>query len=303
MSSAPTKVLVLGARGRLGAALVREYAASCEVLSCGRGEADLSNPGSVADLVRSSRPDTVINCAAMTNVDECETAREIADTVNAAAPAAIARAAEEVGARLVHISTDYVFSGAGGELLAEDAPTGPISWYGETKLRGEQGVLAAGVRHSVVRVSWVFGPDRDSFIDKALQTALRGEPVRAVADKFSSPGYTLDIADALRALMIGEAPGGIYHVCNSGVCSWQQWAQQALDAAAAAGVPLRTRSVEPIALADIKAMVARRPVHTPMSCARIEALLGRPMRPWQEAVEAYVQLLLETGRLRLTDAK
>ena len=160
-------------------------------------------------------------------------------------------------------------------------------------------MLAAGDRHAIVRVAWVFGPDRDSCVDKALQTALRGEPVKAVADKWSSPSYTLDIAEAVRVLCDNKAPGGIYHVCNRGVCTWRDWAEEGIKAAVALGLPVKTCEVEPLKLADITAMVAQRPVYTSMTCARIEGLLGRPLRSWQEAVADYVRLLSEEGRLHI----
>ena len=292
-------MLIFGARGRLGAALARAYAADWNVIALGRTEGDLSDPAAAAALVRAEHPAIVLNSAAMTNVDVCETERELARTVNADAAGALARACTQVGARLVHISTDYVFSGQAKEPYAEDSRPDPISWYGETKHQGEEQVLAAGDQHTIARVSWVFGPDRDSFVDKALQTALRGEPVRAVADKWSSPSYTLDIAEALRVLCADNAPGGIYHVCNRGVCTWRDWAEEGIKAAAALGLPVKTREVEPLKLADITAMVAQRPVYTPMTCARIEGLLGRPLRSWQEAVSDYVRLLSEEGRFQI----
>ena len=295
--AAHPKILILGARGRLGAALAREYAREADVIACGRQEADLANPAAAAAAVTAAGPDIVINCAAMTNVDECESARDLAETVNCRAPAAIARACSQTGARMIHISTDYVFIGDATEPYAEDAATGPISWYGETKLAGEAGVLGAGGRHAVVRVAWVFGPDRDSFVDKALQLSLRGEPVRAVADKIGSPTYTLDAAAALRALFGPTAPGGVYHLCNLGACTWRDWAQQAIDDAAAIGAPVKTRHVEPLKLADITAMIAQRPVYTAMTCSRIESLIGAPLRSWQEAVGDYVRLLRGLGRL------
>jgi dTDP-4-dehydrorhamnose reductase len=126
---------------------------------------------------------------------------------------------------------------------------------------------------------------------------LRGEPVKAVADKWSSPTYTLDVAEALRALLNTEAPGGVYHVCNRGVCTWRDWAEEGINAAAALGLPVKTTTVEPLRLADIKAMVAKRPVYSPMTCKRIEDLLERPLRSWQQAVRDYVSLLATQGRL------
>lgn len=291
------KLLVFGAGGRLGSALARAYAAESDVVAFGRQEADFSKPDAVAALVRREEPGLVINCAAMTNVDECETARDLARVVNADAAGALARACTEAGARLLQISTDYVFSGEASAPYDEDAEAAPISWYGETKLEGERLVMSAGGHHAVVRVSWVFGPDRDSFIDKALQTSLRGEPVRAVDDKWSSPTYTLDISEALRALFPDDAPGGVYHVCNRGVCTWREWAQEGIDAAAALGLPVKTRQVEPLKLSDITVMVARRPVYTPMGCTRLETLVGKPLRSWQDALGDYVRLLADAGRL------
>jgi dTDP-4-dehydrorhamnose reductase len=278
--------------------LARTYVADGEVHGLGRAEGDLSDPAACANHVRAEQPAIVINSAALTNVDVCETERDLARTVNADAAGALARACTEVGARLIQISTDYVFSGQAQEPYAEDAAPEPISWYGQTKLEGEQQVMAADGQHAVVRVAWVFGPDRDSFVDKAVQTSLRGEPVKAVADKWSSPSYTLDIAGALRALFAPSAPGGIYHVCNRGVCTWRDWAEEGITVAAALGAPVQTRTVEPLRLADIAAMIAKRPVYSPLSCARIEALIGRAMRSWQEAVADYLRLLGEEGRLR-----
>ena len=291
------RILILGAGGRLGAALAREYAKDNTVEAFGRKEADLSVPDAVARLVTRSAPEVVINCAAMTNVDECETERQLAETVNSDAPRAIAEACSSLGARMIHISTDYVFSGTATKPYAEDDDTEPASWYGESKLRGECGVIAAGAGHAIVRVSWVFGPDRDSFVDKALQLALKGEPVRAVADKYSSPTYVMDVAAGLRPLLGSGPAGGVYHLCNAGVCTWRDWAQQAIDAAVAAGIPIRTRTVEPLKLCDIAAMKAARPVYSAMLCEKLERLLGKPIRRWQDAVTEYVGLLVQLGRL------
>jgi dTDP-4-dehydrorhamnose reductase len=283
------RIVILGAGGRLGAALARDYAAVHHVIAWGRQTADLCEPDKVADMVRQAAPDVVVNSAAMTNVDECEKERAKSELVNATAPGAVARAATDVGARLIHISTDYVFSGEKKTPYIEDDEPDPVSWYGETKWAGERAVIGADARHAVVRVSWVFGPDRDSFVDKALQTAMRGEPVKAVADKWSSPAYTADIGAALKVLLSPEAPGGIYHVCNSGTCTWLDWAAEAIAVAEQAGILASGPKPEPLRLADISAMIARRPIHTSMTCQRIEELLGRRMRPWQEAVAEYVQ--------------
>lgn len=281
--------------------MTREYGRRFAVLGLNRTEGDLSQPEKVCERIRLERPDTVINCAAMTNVDVCETERDAAMLVNADAPGRVAQACHDVGARMIHISTDYVFSGTKTEPYRESDETKPRSWYGETKLAGEHQVLAASAKHVVARVSWVFGPDRDSFIDKALANSLRGEPVKAVADKWSSPTYTLDAVKALGAFLEDrELPGGLFHVCNQGICTWQDWAQCALDAARDLGCDVRTTTVEPLKLADITAMVAPRPVYSAMDCRKLTQVTGHLMPDWRSAVKSYVALLREEGRLTIS---
>ncbi len=294
--NAPQRILVLGAGGRLGGALVRLYAARHQVIAAGRAEADLRRPEDLQALVARVQPSVVVNCAAMTNVDACETAREEAWQVNVDAAGVLARAARAEGARLVHISTDYVFSGQGRDLCTEDTPPAPLSWYGETKWRGEEAVLAASGQHAVVRVSWVFGPERPSFIDQLLLRAVRGEPLAAVDDKWSSPTFTDDAGQALEALFDPAVPGGIYHLCNHGVCTWKGWAEEALAAAESCGLVLRAREVAPLRIRDIPAFVAARPVYTPMDCRRLTALRGSSLRPWPEAVRDYVRAMVLAGR-------
>lgn len=292
------KIMILGAGGRLGAAMTREYGRDFDVLGLNRTDGDLFQPEKVCERIRADRPDTVINCAAMTNVDVCETERDAAMLVNAVAPEQMSQTCHEVGARMIHIGTDYVFSGTKTEPYRESDETMPRSWYGETKLAGEHRVLAASPRHVVARVSWVFGPDRDSFIDKALANSLRGEPVKAVADKWSSPTYTLDAVKALGAFLQNrELPGGLFHVCNQGTCTWQDWAQCALDAALDLGCDVRTSTVEPLKLADITAMIAPRPVYSAMDCSKLTQITGHLMPDWRSAVISYVGLLREDGRL------
>lgn len=292
------KVMILGAGGRLGAAMARVYSRDYSVVGLTRTEGDLSQPEKVCATIRAEQPDTVINCAAMTNVDACESERDAAQLINAQAPGAVAQACADINARMIHISTDYVFSGMQKEPYSETDEASPQSWYGETKLAGEQLVAAAGDKHVIARVSWVFGPDRDSFIDKALASAVRGDAVKAVADKWSSPTYTLDAVRALDAfLKRDEIAGGTFHLCNRGVCTWQDWAQAAIDAARVQGCPLQTVKVEPLKLADITAMVAPRPVYSAMNCVKLHKITGFSLPDWKDAVASYVSLLIQEGRL------
>ena len=293
------RLVIIGAGGRLGAALGREYARDFRVAGFNHAQLDLAEADAIRRTLAGAEFDLLINCAAQTNVDRCETERAEAFALNAEAPRVLAEVCDGGGARLIHISTDYVFDGERAEPYREEDEARPISVYGESKLEGERHVLAASERNFVARVSWVFGPDRPSFIDGIIKNALEKEQVEAVADKTSTPTYTPDIAQMLRALWSQGVPapadsdvreiGGLFHLTNSGACSWQEYGQWALDCCHAAGVPLRARKVGAIKLADLKNFIARRPVNTVLSTAKYERVTGQTPRSWREAVEDYVR--------------
>ena len=284
------RICIVGSGGRLGAMLLREYAREHDAVGFAHAQLDLAAPERLRAALDATQFDILINAAAQTNVDRCEAEREEAFTINAVAPGVLAEICAERDAHFIHISTDYVFDGESAEPYAEEDAPNPISVYGETKLEGERRVLAVSTSHLVVRVSWVFGPDRPSFVDWIVQRAREHTQVEAVADKFSTPTYTRDIAEMLRPLLQSHAPtGGILHVANQGRCSWREYGQWALDCAAAAGVALRARQVDAISLADMKNFVARRPVHTVMATTKYEQLTGRAPRSWEDAVAEYVR--------------
>lgn len=286
------RILVIGAKGRLGAALVREWRAAGEtVTGLGRTELDLAweVPAMRSALSRHDF-DVLVNCAAQTNVDRCEVQEEEAFQLNAEAPTVLGDICRTRGARMVHVSTDYVFDGSKSTPYTEDDPARPVSLYGASKRAGEVGVLTVTEgRGLVVRVSWVFGPDRPSFVDQILQRARQESTVAAVADKMATPTYTLDAARYLRPLLFDMPVGGVLHLCNEGACTWQEYGQQALDSARQAGVELQTERVAPLRMADLKAFVARRPVFSAMQTDKLAGLIGQRPRPWREAVAEYVQ--------------
>jgi len=159
--------------------------------------------------------------------------------------------------------------------------------YGESKLAGEEAVLAGQDRHLVVRVSWVFGPDRPSFVDGIIKRARENERVDAIADKFSAPSYTNDIAEALLRLIDVDACG-LMHFSNTGKCSWQEYGQWALDCCREAGIPLKATRVASLKLSDMKNFVARRPVFSVLSTAKYATLTGQSPRAWRDAVADYI---------------
>ncbi|HEX8076838.1 MAG TPA: NAD(P)-dependent oxidoreductase, partial [Chthoniobacterales bacterium] len=235
------------------------------------------------------------------NVDRCETQPEEAFALNAEAPRVLAEICAEKKARFIHISTDYVFDGEKRDPYTEEDEPRPVSVYGESKREGERRALEANERALIVRVSWVFGPDRPSFIDWAINQAREHEAVKAIADKWATPTYTLDLAQLLLPLITGQqGPDGgrgmrdagyrgVMHLANTGECTWQEYAQWALDCCRAEGVPLKAQTVGEQLLAEMESFIAKRPVYSVLSSGKYEALTGVKPRRWQEAVAAYVR--------------
>jgi dTDP-4-dehydrorhamnose reductase len=295
------KLVILGAGGRLGGALMREFRPKYDVVGFNHAQLDLSNLVDLREKLGARTFDVLINTAAFTNVDACETERDRAFRTNAEAPEVLAEICDEKDAKLIHFSTDYVFDGEKRAPYTEEDQANPISAYGESKLAGEKNVLAAGDRHLVVRVSWVFGPDRPSFVDAMIKRAREDDKIDAVSDKFSTPTYTHDIAEMLGHVLDdwrqrasgpdGLAAGrlhGIVHFANAGKCTWQEYAQWALDCCRDAGISLKGKTVGALKLSQMTNWVARRPVYSVLSTAKYTELTGSASRAWREAVADYI---------------
>src|SRR5437868_4629167 len=281
------KIMILGTAGRLGAAIAREFK-DYDVTGFNREQLDLSDLDGLRTKLDPMNFDVLINAAGFTNVDVCETERDRAFRINAEAPGVLARICNAKDAKLIHFSTDYVFDGEKRTPYTEEDHANPISVYGESKLIGEKNVLAFVNHHLVVRVSWVFGPDRPSFIDGMIQRAQENEKVDAIADKFSTPTYTRDIAEMLPRFFGSDVEGGILHFANAGRCSWQDYAQWALDCCDKAGISLKAKTVGACKLKDMTNWVAHRPVYTVLSTAKYTQLTGISPRTWREAVDDYI---------------
>ncbi len=283
------KLAIVGSGGRLGSALLRGYAVEADVVGFSRADLDLASPEAIRRALEPLAFDALVNCAALTNVDYCETHEAEAYAINAAAVRTLAEICSGKKARCIHISTDYVFDGEARSPLAETDPAIPISVYGASKLQGEAELHAVSPEHLAARVSWVFGPDRPSFVDQILKKAKESAALQAIGDKWSAPTYTLDLVEMIRPLLREKPVGGVIHLANTGACTWQEYGQYALDSAAAAGIPLVGRKVGFQAMADLKAFIAKRPIYTVLSSAKFESVTGRPPRPWQEAVSEFVR--------------
>jgi dTDP-4-dehydrorhamnose reductase len=280
--------VVTGSQGQLGRALVARLEADGEpVVALGHGALDIADPDAVKGFfaAQASPPHVVANAAAFTHVDRCEREPDAARRVNAIAPGLLAEACRHAGARLVHVSTDYVFPGDGDRPYREDDPVAPRSAYGRSKLEGEQRVMAADDSALVLRTSWVFGHGRNflaAILDQA-RLRRRGEvqgPLRVVDDQRGRPTYAVDLAQALVAL-VGRGARGLYHVANRGDASWWELARTCLDASG-----YEDLEIDRIAT-DSLDLPAPRPAWSVLDCARAEAL-GAGLRSWPEALAEYL---------------
>ncbi len=284
------RIIITGAGGRLGAALAREWrTAGEEVTGFARQELDLSQPEQLRATLEPLDFGVLVNCAAQTNVDRCETHPDEAKQINTDAVRVLAEICTKKGSRCIQISTDYVFDGAKAGAYTEEDAALPISHYGASKREGELALLDVSDKHLAVRVSWVFGPDRPSFIDQILQRARTEDSAAAIADKIAVPTYTLDAARLLRPLLFQKPAGGLLHLCNAGQCTWQEYGQYALDCATEAGMVLKAHKVSALKMADLKAFIAKRPPNTVMSTDKLASLIGERPRDWREAVREYVR--------------
>jgi dTDP-4-dehydrorhamnose reductase len=280
--------VVTGCGGQLGSALVALLEGEGEsVQALSHAELDVAESAAVRSLLSTPAPGPkiVVNAAAFTHVDRCEREPEAAGRGNAQAPAVLAAACREAGARLVHLSTDYVFPGDADRPYRETDPTGPRTVYGQTKLAGEEAVRNASEDFLVVRTSWVFGRGRNFIASILAQAELRrrGEvqgPLRVVSDQRGRPTYAADLARGIRRL-VEVGARGLYHVANAGEATWWDLARASLDEAGYRGL-----EVERIRTRDLAAG-APRPAWSVLDCSKAEEA-GVRMRHWREAVAAYL---------------
>ncbi len=288
------KILLLGSNGQVGWELQRSLAALGTVIALGRSEADLSQPDSLVEVVRTARPDVIVNAAAYTAVDRAESERLLAFRVNAEAVEVLASRAVELGALLVHYSTDYVFDGSGSRPWTEDDGTGPLGVYGASKLAGEQAIVGSGCRHVILRTSWVYAARGHNFVRTMLRLAGERDELRVVADQFGVPTPAGWLADVTSSAIARAAAGdtrvaGIFHACPRGETTWHGVATAVLRAAIACGVTLRCSPdrVAAIATSDFPTP-ARRPSNSRLCIDRIERVLGITAPEWHERLPAVV---------------
>jgi dTDP-4-dehydrorhamnose reductase len=292
-----TRILQFGTTGQLARELLGQAKDfDVEITSLSRAEAAFSDPGACAAKVTEHRPDLVVIAAAYTAVDQAEAERDLAQRINAAAPAAIAAAAAATGAAVVYISTDYVFDGAKGAPYLEMDAVNPVNAYGQTKLDGERNVLERSPRSLVVRTSWVVSSHGRNFVKTMLRLAGEGKPIRVVDDQYGRPTAARDLARfvlaqaaRLAAARIGDPVFGVVNFANDGEVSWKAFAEGVFDLALGAEAP----AVAGIPTAEYPTP-ARRPLRGTLDTAKLAAVFGVTPRPWREALaEIVTELKME----------
>ena len=294
------KILLLGQGGQVGWELQRALAPLGELVALDFDStdfhADFSRPEQLAETVLKLRPDVVVNAAAHTAVDKAESEADFARTLNATAPGVVAEAAQQVGALMVHYSTDYVFDGSGSAPWKEGDATGPLSVYGRTKLEGEQLVAQHCARHLIFRTSWVYAARGGNFAKTMLRLAKERERLTVIDDQFGAPTGAELLADvtahAIRATLADPHKAGLYHLVAGGETSWHGYARFVIEQAQAAGVELKAgpEAVDAVPTSAFPTP-ATRPHNSRLDTTRLQSTFGLTLPHWQVGV---ARMLRET---------
>jgi dTDP-4-dehydrorhamnose reductase len=301
------KILLLGKNGQVGWELQRSLAPLGEVLALDRHSTrycvDLSKPEQLAQTVLAYRPDFIVNAAAHTAVDKAESEPELAKVLNTDAPAALAKAAAQVGAWLVHYSTDYVFDGSGTHARQEGegtgTGTGPLSVYGKTKLDGEKAIVASGCKHLIFRTSWVYAARGGNFATTMLRLAQEREQLTVINDQHGAPTGADLIADvtahAMRRVLNTQniAFGGVYHLVASGETTWHGYASHVIEQAKQLKPELawKVQNIAPVPTSAFPTPAAR-PHNSRLCTAKLQERFGLVLPPWQQGVDRMLAEIL-----------
>lgn len=283
------KILVTGCNGQVGHCLVQQLTGKVDLLAVDRNELDITDKEAVFATVKSFKPDVIINAAAHTAVDRAETEVELSEQINVKGPEYLAQAANEIGAAILHISTDYVFDGQGKGEYKETDPVDPQGVYGKTKLAGEVAVLQANPKSIILRTAWVFGEHGNNFVKTMLRLAKDRDNLGIVGDQFGGPTYAGDIAAALikisEKIMQGEAVEyGIYHFSGKPYVSWFEFANAIFDQAEAQEVFSKRPLVKAISTVDYPTP-AKRPANSRLNLSKIKQVFDIEPSDWQKALK------------------
>lgn len=275
------KVLVTGYHGQLGYDVVKiSEKQGHEVLGTTREHFDLTDEVKIKEVIRNFKPDVVVHCAAYTLVDKAEDEKELCFAVNVLGTRYIAEACKEVNAKMVYISTDYVFDGESNRPYEVSDKVNPVNYYGETKLLGEYEVLKTVPYHFIIRISWVFGENGNNFVKTMRRLAETRKELNVVGDQYGSPTYTKDLSNLISE-MIQTDRYGIYHASNEGTCSWSEFAGAIFEYS---GLATRVNSIT----TEDYPTRARRPKSSIMSKDELEKNGFRRLPHWKDALQRYL---------------
>ncbi|MFJ3052128.1 dTDP-4-dehydrorhamnose reductase [Pseudomonas nitroreducens] len=300
------KILLLGANGQVGWELQRALAPLAQLVVCDRNKADLGDLPGLERLIAAEAPDVIVNAGAYTAVDKAESDAEKARQINAGAVGVMARAAREANAWLVHYSTDYVFDGSGNTPFDEDAQTGPLGVYGQTKLEGEIAIRESGCRHLIFRTSWVYATRGANFAKTMLRLAKERDELRVIADQFGAPTSAELIADitalALQRLVhdseLSACASGTYHLVATGETSWHGYAQFVIGEAIRLGTDLRAtpEHVTPIATSEYP-LPAKRPANSRLANDKLQRTFDVRLPRWEYHAQRMIRELVDQGTI------
>ena len=304
------RILVTGANGQVGWNLQRTLSPLGDVVALSRDQLNLSNLDAVAQAVRDTGANLVVNAGAYTAVDKAESEPELARVVNALAPARMAEELARSGGTLIHYSTDYVFDGAKDGAYVEDDPTAPLNVYGQTKLEGEQAIAASGCAYVILRTSWVYDIRGKNFLRTVLRLAREREELRMVGDQFGAPTWARAIAEATLVIAVqllrrrntldaqSRADGGIFHLTAAGQTSWAEFADAIIKEyddccswpadSGEFGQPLKVKNIVSIATAEYPTP-AKRPLNSVLSNAKVQAVFGIALPEWRSQLRLAMQ--------------
>ena len=277
------KIIVTGVKGQLGHDIIKQIGDRHDTIGIDIEELDITDIGAVQAFVKTARPDVVVNCAAYTNVDACEANDVLAYKVNTAGPRNLAVACADLGARMVQISTDFVFDGKAAAPYTEYDRTNPLSVYGKSKWAGEELVRDILPKHFIVRTAWLYGLNGNNFVKTMLKLAQTNKRLTVVDDQRGTPTCSWDLAAEITRLIETDAYG-TYHCTNEGECTWNDFAREIFRLK---GIELE---VAPISTEQLGRPAAR-PAYSVLRNLMLEITIGNHMRPWKDALEEYLNKL------------
>lgn len=274
------KIVITGAKGMLGTKLM-DILIGHDLIGMDAQELDITDKSNASKVIASHKPDAVINCAAFTRVDDCETKVDLAFAVNSVGPENLALACKDNDVKLVHIGTDYVFDGTNTTPYKEEDKTNPLSIYGKSKLAGEDNIRAVLDNHLIIRTQWLYGENGPNFVETILRIAKERDELRVVNDQWGAPTYTKDLGLAIKALIENDCRG-TYHAANSGSCTWYEFTLEILR------LEGLEKNVVPVTTEEF-ARPARRPSYSVFNCDKVKTEAGFIFRHWRDALAEYMK--------------